>query len=381
MSLFTAILNLIKPTPTDTTNTFNLDTFLNNNWDKIDTFAAKTITTDKVINNLTTTEVGFALDGRQGKVIGDSLNTMNGTLSSHTSQLSDMDYQTAGGTATAITLTMLTLRNGYAKNFIAKLDNGGVATTINTVPVYKPGTTQAPTIKANKPYTMIYNEASTCFFLKASATGTALASQVLKDVPYSNEVDTDLVGTMPNNGALGTVLAINGSYAIPAGYTTGGTVTQNITTKAAATYNPSTVAQTIAAAQYLSGIQTIAAITGTATDADVVAGKTYNSAAGILRTGAATIASLGGTQYATGTVNHTVGTGNTISLPFTPRAILLTHSASGYVGYYFIATDKDTINFYQVGSSGTQVYLTRTANSIVLNASLPTGTTTYYLYA
>lgn len=111
-------------------------------------------------------------------------------------QLSDMDYQTAGGTATAITLTTQALRNGYAKNFIAKLDNGGVATTINLIPVYKPGTTQAPTIKANKPYTVIYNGASTCFFLKASATGTALASQVLKNATFSTEVDTDLVGTL-----------------------------------------------------------------------------------------------------------------------------------------------------------------------------------------
>ena len=38
-------------------------------------------------------------------------------------------------------------------------------------------------------------------------------------------------------------------------------LTASVTTKAAATYHPSTTAQTIAASQYLTGAQTIAAVT------------------------------------------------------------------------------------------------------------------------
>ena len=52
---------------------------------------------------------------------------------------------------------------------------------------------------------------------------------------------------------------LNGVKAIGAS----GEVTGNITSKSAATYNPSTSAQTINASQYLSGAQTIAAVTTT----------------------------------------------------------------------------------------------------------------------
>lgn len=40
-------------------------------------------------------------------------------------------FQTAGGTATIITLTGVTLSQGYPKTFIASANNNGNATTIN----------------------------------------------------------------------------------------------------------------------------------------------------------------------------------------------------------------------------------------------------------
>ena len=90
-----------------------------------------------------------------------------------------------------------------------------------------------------------------------TSAGTATAAQILSGkIAFVD--GAKVTGTMANNGALGTTLGINGSYTIPAGYTTGGTVTQSITTKAAATYTPGTSNQTISAGQYLSGAQTIA---------------------------------------------------------------------------------------------------------------------------
>lgn len=79
-------------------------------------------------------------------------------------------------------------------------------------------------------------------------------------------VNGDLItGTMPNNGAVSHSLAVNGSYTVPAGYHNGsGSITQALTTKGAQTYTPGTTDQTIAANQYLTGIQTIAG------DADLV---------------------------------------------------------------------------------------------------------------
>ncbi|EKQ56258.1 MULTISPECIES: hypothetical protein [unclassified Clostridium] len=378
-----------------------------------------------VINTNTTFN---KISGGNQKEINKSIDTF----------LADLTYQTAGGTATAITLSTQTLVNGYFKTFIASANNNSAATTINGKSLYKPGTTTAPNLIAGKAYTVWYNSTGDCFFIKASAEGDADLTNVLAGKKFSNDNDTGIVGTMPNNGALGGSLDINGTYTIPAGYTTGGTVTQSITTKATATYNPSTTTQTIAAGQYLSGAQTInpvtgtagagdvlsgktfasangigltgtipskagatinpstsqqtiaagqylsgdqviAPITGTATDADVVSGKTYNSAAGIARTGTATVQSLGGQLYTTGSIAHTNGTANTITLPFTPRVVMLTTSGGTLiwcVGAYYNygypissanATPNNTIVF--------------SGNTITIISSVLTTTYTYYAWS
>ena len=73
--------------------------------------------------------------------------------------------------------------------------------------------------------------------------------------------DAVVNGTMPNIGKVTQTLGVNGTYTIPKGYHNGtGTVSQSITTKGATTYYPSTSDQTIAANQYLTGAQTIKAI-------------------------------------------------------------------------------------------------------------------------
>ena len=76
----------------------------------------------------------------------------------------------------------------------------------------------------------IYNVAGT-FTSDANAT----AGQILKDkTAYVN--GEKVTGTMPNNGALGgTISTQNGTYTIPAGYTTGGTVTATFTTVSVST--------------------------------------------------------------------------------------------------------------------------------------------------
>lgn len=133
-------------------------------------------------------------------------------------------FQNAGGTATAITLGTAPQVDGVSVTFIASADNNAAATTVNGLPLYKPGGTTAPTLKAGKPYTIWYSSASTCFFFKASATGTATPAQVLANVPYSNESDTDLIGTMPDKTGSGTVITPSGTdQAIPQGYFPGGT--------------------------------------------------------------------------------------------------------------------------------------------------------------
>ena len=188
---------------------------------------------------------------------------------------SQLKYECAGGTATAITLNMpAILKDGYWKKFIAKADNGGAATTINGKPFYKVCSTNPPNLKKDRPYEAYYNLTGDCFFLKASATGTATPEQVLANVPYSNENYTDLVGTMPNRGAVTATLNAGGSYTIPKGYHNG---SGKVTANSLATQMANNGVTLTDASQLISGI------------------KAY-SKTGQLLTGTATITSLGGIE-------------------------------------------------------------------------------------
>ncbi|WP_242966816.1 hypothetical protein [Desulfosporosinus sp. FKA] len=136
----------------------------------------------------------------------------------------DYAYQKAGGTATAITLTIKeTLTDGFPMTFIASAANSGASTTINGSPLYKPNTTTAPNLIAGKAYTVWWSQSGNCFFIKASAEGTAVATNVLAGTTFSNDNDTGISGTMPNNGALNYTPSVS-AQTIPAGYTSGGTV-------------------------------------------------------------------------------------------------------------------------------------------------------------
>jgi len=165
----------------------------------------------------------------------DDINGNFDVLDSELKKVSDKaNYiQTAGGTGTAITLNNTSLTNGFTITFIAAADNSGAATTINGKDLYKPGGTSAPTLTAGKAITVWYN--GTNFFIKASAEGDAVAANVLAGKVFSNEEETGMEGTIPS--------------------------------KAAQTYTPTTTDQTIAASQYLTGVQTISG------DADLVTGN------------------------------------------------------------------------------------------------------------
>ncbi|NOW86783.1 hypothetical protein B0H39_004664 [Clostridium beijerinckii] len=204
-------------------------------------------------------------------------------------QLADLQkVQTAGGTATAITLTNVSLTDGFTKTFIVGANNSAAATTVNGKPLYKPNTTTPPNLTKCKAVTIWYDLAKAAFFFKASTEGNTIAAHVLAGDSFSNDDDTGIVGTMPNNGALNKSLAINGTYTIPAGYTSGGSVTQSIPTKAAATITPTTSDQSIGANQYLTGTQTIKG------DANLQSKYIVQGVSVFGIAGSATVESLGG---------------------------------------------------------------------------------------
>ena len=118
-----------------------------------------------------------------------------------------------------------------------------------------------------------------------------------------------ITGTMTNNGAVNMSLAVNGTYTIPSGYHNGsGKVTQSITTKAAATYTPSDSIQTIAASQYLSGVQTISAVPT----------ETKTTTAG---TSATTVSRTSGKYMTSVTVNPTPSQTKSVTMTSSPMTI------------------------------------------------------------
>ena len=85
--------------------------------------------------------------------------------------------------------------------------------------------------------------------------GNATAAQVLSGYSFSTAALSNASGSMPDRGAWGSTLAINGSVTIPAGYHNGsGRITQSIATKGATTITPRAEQQTaVGAGTYCSG--------------------------------------------------------------------------------------------------------------------------------
>ena len=241
-------------------------------------------------------------------------------LTTLTNYINDSKFESATGTTTNIIVNMLDLYNGYSKSFIAYANNNGQATKINGKPLYKPNTTDAPNIIEGKAYTVWYDTIKNCFFLKASAEGNATAENVLADKKFSNDNDTGITGTMPNNGRLETTLTTHGAtYNIPSGYTSGGQVKTNITN---------------CTAENIKYNVPVGGVTGSFTgDGTIDASKVVKDYVGYSKgsriVGTATIESLGGTDYKEIIVPaHPDGYLNKISLNsvgFKPSVIVMEH--------------------------------------------------------
>ncbi|CAI3559770.1 MULTISPECIES: phage tail protein [Clostridium] len=284
-------------------------------------------------------------------IISNKVNELEDKLNKH---IDDSLYQEAGGTATAITLSMLTLKNGYSKTFIATANNNGSATTINGKPLYKPGTTTGPNIKEGKAYTVWYNSVSDCFFLQASAEGDATVAQVLAGAIFSTDDDTGLVGIMPNNGSLNKVLSLNETFNLPAGYYSGGRVTQNIPNNGAMNANLNCGQSKDIPAGYTNGgritANSLASQTPANADASTIIAGRNAWVNGNLINGNASVQSLGGKKFSTGSFGEIASNATvTASFGFRPSAIV------GYSGSWAV------LSFIVGSTAGGGLYSVRTA--------------------
>jgi len=146
----------------------------------------------------------------------------------------------ASGSATALVIDMPGITS-YTHHklfqFVASANNNGAATTLKVGtlparPIYLEGTVStAPNLIAGKLYTVWADNTKNCFFLKASGSGNAVAADLLVGKTATTD-NGPITGTMPNNGSQDDILIITGdakpTKVIPAGYTSGGTITAQV---------------------------------------------------------------------------------------------------------------------------------------------------------
>lgn len=118
-----------------------------------------------------------------------------------------------------------------------------------------------------------YNSAGGYYKISKVANGSATA-------PASISGTSATVSTGTNTLTLSKTVSVTPS--VTAGYVSSGTagnasvsLTAAVTTKAAATYHPSTTEQTISASQYLTGAQTIKAVTHNLDATKILSGTTF----------------------------------------------------------------------------------------------------------
>lgn len=215
---------------------------------------------------------------------------------------------TSGGTKNAFTLPITELFDGLMITFIAGVSNLAETTTINGKPLVNPSNISVPPhLIQGRAYTVWYSTTNVnypdgAFFIKASATGTATAGNVLAGKTFSNDSGTGIVGNMNNySGSTFTFSWTNDSK--------GDTVKLNH-----------------GIFGFVDGSKTSIQVRDTnLIPANIVSGKSIFGVDGTAQTGVG---------YATGTAS---ATSSTISFPNTTGTV----SAA----YYYIAIDFATLGF------------------------------------
>jgi len=136
-------------------------------------------------------------------------------------------------------------------------------------------------------------------------------------------------------------------------YSGGSKITGTIPSKGAQTYSPSTSAQTIASGQYLSGTQTISAVTGTAYAGVVLSGYTFNSGYGVGLTGTmtnrgavtSTITTQGGQYTVPGGYHNGSGKVTASFANLSAGNVKKGVNVGGVVGTYGSAYETSTLTF------------------------------------
>ncbi len=232
------------------------------------------------------------------------------------------------------------------------------AATLNPAPILVDGTGIAVKIHAANTGASTLNVNGLGAKPIIDSKGNAIkAGKLLYGRIYSLKYDGTNFQLLGEGGEYGTA----GAGQVLAGYTIGtesGLVSGTMVNRGAVTITPSNAEQAIPAG-YHSGSGKVSAVTGTATPADVVNGKTFASAAGVNLIGTYTgkpwyqFTAVGTYpepqgmvfQFADGGLMNGYGVEVTLNLSFTPKTLIMWQTDSPQAGHLWLFTTDEAFYF------------------------------------
>lgn len=246
MASNTPRLGLYKKDPiADANDTFNIQTMLNDNWDKIDGKVAILGPDGKILSeqlpqqslpNASITQAGIVQlndtltsTSTTQAATANAVKQVNDAVVAHSADyVKHPAYAVASGSANAYTVTLnpapTAYVDGMAVSVKINVDSTGPSTLnvngLGAKPLKKANGSDATNLKTNGVYTFRYNASTGNFILQGEGgSGNAQPSDVLSGKTFMNDIG-EQVGTMPNRGAY-NITPGTSNITIPAGYHNG----------------------------------------------------------------------------------------------------------------------------------------------------------------
>lgn len=276
-------------------------------------------------------------------------------------------------------ITLAESNKGISFKFFADKDSTGTVTINTNYNLIKANKNPVKNLKSGAPYIITYDGGSN-FFLASGAddsdstsVGTD-GSNVLAPNTYIGSDGEVHTGTMPNNGSLNKVLSLNETFNLPAGYYSGGRVTQNIPNNGAINANLNCGQSKSLPAGYTSGgtitANSLASQTpANATAAQILAGYTAWVNGNLINGNAQQKQSASGVWQIRSLAS---GASVSFTLPFTPSLLCALDNYSPK-SYWMYSTENTNVIFsgrYSSSYTSPNCEMTISGNTITFKNDL-----------